>query len=97
MAPERLWGRAYGQLLEEVGTGDRTWFATATQAVDWFRWRRSIRFERDADCTTVVVATAESRAARPSALMRVYRSDRTAVGAIQDIRFDGDEPLKVEL
>jgi hypothetical protein len=97
LAPERLWGRAYGQLLEEVGTGDRTWFATATQTVDWFRWRRSIRFERDADCTTVVVATAESRAARPSALMRVYRPDRTAAGDIQDIRFDGDEPLKVEL
>ena len=46
LAPERLWGRVYRTLLDEIGTGDRAWFATAGEAVDWFRWRRSIRFTR---------------------------------------------------
>ena len=47
-APERLWGQAYRTLLEEIQLNGRVWFATGTQAVQWFRWRRAIRFSRDA-------------------------------------------------
>jgi len=46
LVPERQWGRPYSDLLSDV-KDDRAWFATAGQTVDWFRWRRSIRFSRD--------------------------------------------------
>jgi hypothetical protein len=46
LAPERLWGRFYGELLKEIREGGRVWFARALEAVEWFRWRRSIRFHR---------------------------------------------------
>lgn len=44
LAPERLLGRFYQNLLEVVGKGNRIWFAKCGEAVDWFRWRRSIQF-----------------------------------------------------
>jgi hypothetical protein len=46
LAPERLWGDFYQHLLEELA-GRNAWFATATDAVAWFRHRRSAVFERD--------------------------------------------------
>jgi hypothetical protein len=47
LAPERLWGRFYEELLKEIrGAEGRVWFAKALEAVEWFRWRRSIRFSR---------------------------------------------------
>jgi hypothetical protein len=43
LAPERLWTRPYQALLNELDTSG-VWFATAGEAVEWFRWRRAIRF-----------------------------------------------------
>ncbi len=44
VAPERLWDQTYRELL--VGLRERgAWFATAGQAVSWFRKRRLARFE----------------------------------------------------
>ena len=44
IAPERLWDQTYCELL--VALRERgAWFATAGQAVSWFRKRRSARFE----------------------------------------------------
>jgi len=45
LAPERLWGGCYRQLLQELKNRG-AWFATAGQAVAWFRKRRSVIFER---------------------------------------------------
>jgi hypothetical protein len=42
LAPERLWARAYRELLLELASDGRVWFATGSRAVEWFRWRRSI-------------------------------------------------------
>ena len=44
VAPERLWDQTYRELLHEL-RDKRAWFATAGQAVSWFRKRRSARFE----------------------------------------------------
>ena len=44
IAPERLWGDFYISLLSELKKLN-VWFATASQAVAWFRMRRSITFE----------------------------------------------------
>jgi hypothetical protein len=46
LAPERLWGASYGDLLRDIARRDRAWFTTAGGAVQWFRWRRSITFDR---------------------------------------------------
>jgi hypothetical protein len=43
LAPERQWGRSYETLLDDIESSGG-WFANAGAAVDWFRWRRAIRF-----------------------------------------------------
>ena len=47
IAPERLWQASYRDLIEDLKSRG-AWFATAGQAVSWFRQRRSVVFERDA-------------------------------------------------
>jgi hypothetical protein len=51
LAPERLWDREYRALLDLIGGS--AWFATARDAVAWFRWRRSVRFAVTGDEVTV--------------------------------------------
>src|SRR6185436_16512581 len=55
LAPERLWNRGYRDVLKEIETGGRVWFATAAEAVDWFRWRRSISFRTDPASTELII------------------------------------------
>jgi hypothetical protein len=45
LAPERQWGGFYRELLETLKESG-AWFATASQAVSWFRKRRSIDLAR---------------------------------------------------
>jgi hypothetical protein len=46
VAPERLWGACYGELVQDLK--DRgAWFATASEATAWFRKRRLARFDMD--------------------------------------------------
>src|SRR5207248_5150568 len=40
IAPERLWDESYIELLEDLKTKE-PWFSTATDAVSWFKKRRS--------------------------------------------------------
>jgi hypothetical protein len=42
--PERFWGDFYIRLLDTLRSSS-AWFATASQAVIWFRTRREVRFE----------------------------------------------------
>jgi hypothetical protein len=46
LAPERLWDRFYRKLLQELERRG-AWFPTASQAVSWFRKRRSTTIEAD--------------------------------------------------
>jgi peptidoglycan/xylan/chitin deacetylase (PgdA/CDA1 family) len=46
LAPERLWEAPYRDLLAGMKLSG-AWFATAGQAVSWFRMRRSATFEMD--------------------------------------------------
>jgi hypothetical protein len=71
LAPERQWGQPYQELLNDVATGDRAWFATAAEAVDWFRWRRSVRFIVDATGTVSVAAPARTKG-MPGARISVH-------------------------
>jgi peptidoglycan/xylan/chitin deacetylase (PgdA/CDA1 family) len=44
LAPERLWEDFYVKILNELKKRN-AWFATASQAVEWFRMRRRVSFE----------------------------------------------------
>jgi peptidoglycan/xylan/chitin deacetylase (PgdA/CDA1 family) len=46
LAPERLWGGCYAELIRDLKARG-AWFATASQAVSWFQRRRSVVFEPD--------------------------------------------------
>ena len=48
LSPERLWGDFYIKLLEEIKKYN-IWFATAGQAVRWFRKRRALVFDQVKD------------------------------------------------
>lgn len=72
LAPERLWNRCYRAVLSEVAEGNRVWFATASQAVDWYRWRRSIRFVRHVDSTVGAISTAQPESTMPAAVLKRY-------------------------
>ncbi len=75
LAPERLWERYYRDLLGEIETGGRVWFATASEAVDWFRWRRSIRFRADSASNKVVIETAATHSTLPGGRIAIHRAD----------------------
>lgn len=97
LAPERLWGRSYEELLRTVSAGDRTWFATAGAAVEWFRWRRSIRFSVASESGCVTVATAEHDSVVVPGMIRVHRPDGVVAGSVEDIAFDGQRAMRVRL
>ena len=44
IAPERLWGRVYRDVVADLARQE-AWFPTASQAVSWFRKRRAAVFE----------------------------------------------------
>jgi hypothetical protein len=70
LAPERLWNRFYAQLLGEIDRAGSVWFATADQAVRWFRRRRAVRFSEDGQGFTM---TGEAdRAALPPMAIRTW-------------------------
>jgi hypothetical protein len=74
LGPERLWGDCYLNLLGELRA--RTpWFATATQAVSWFRKRRAASFVNIAgDDGRIQVQPAGNRTVSdvPPLVVRVY-------------------------
>jgi hypothetical protein len=93
LAPERLWGAFYGELLKEIGDKNRVWFTTAERAVDWFRWRRSIRFDANGDFSGTTITAVSPLPAGPAAVVRVYRPD----GGFDERRVGGGEIVRLEL
>jgi len=63
LSPERLWGDFYLEVLRELRK-QGAWFATAGQAVSWFRKRRSAVFQVDSSGSSEIltrVPTAEDK------------------------------------
>jgi hypothetical protein len=93
LAPERLWGKSYKALLNEVETGSRAWFATAAEAVDWFRWRRSIRFTQEVGAAQLTVTAPAASTVLPSATIAIHRPG----AAIESRRVDKQTAQTVRL
>lgn len=92
LAPERLWGTAYKALLGELAKR-RPWYATARDAVAWYRWRRSIRFTAAPD-GSITVSTPLLPSGSPGASVVVHGRD---VESHRDIALGGDEEVRLAL
>jgi hypothetical protein len=78
IAPERQWGSFYAELLSDL-TARGAWFATASQAVSWFRLRRSATLEFDAGRRAWCVR-ANPDPALPGLRLRIYPPGRRDEG-----------------
>ena len=89
LASERLWDVCYRDLVQDLKDGN-AWFATAGQATEWFRKRRSVVFEIDNDKPNAVHAkiTAHHQNSGPGLLLRIYspqesvREQRSPFGGV---------------
>jgi hypothetical protein len=87
VAPERLWTGTYRDLIENLRK-EGAWFATAQQAVSWFRKRRALKFEVDSSClgrarTALALETDQEL---PGLRCRVHQLDKDdpGTGAISE-------------
>jgi peptidoglycan/xylan/chitin deacetylase (PgdA/CDA1 family) len=77
LAPERLWGEFYGDLIQELKSRG-AWFATAEQATSWFRKRRSAAFvsnsvEPGPPCVKVAAKQADNL---PRLQLRIHKTSK---------------------
>jgi hypothetical protein len=75
VAPERLWGGVYNNLLDDLKKMG-AWFPTAAQAVSWFKKRRSAVIEnvaREAETIRVKVSLDNSDDDLPGLRIRVHK------------------------
>ena len=63
IAPERLWTETYVNLVNELSQKG-AWFATAAQAVAWFRMRRSVMFDTDAHGAVRIILSGRDESLR---------------------------------
>jgi len=88
LAPERLWGACYRDLVQDLKNLE-AWFATASQAISWFRKRRSATFETDGKEPDMVRAkvTAYDGPHLPGLRLRIHKargSSRTDTPGLED-------------
>jgi hypothetical protein len=75
VAPERLWGGVYNNLLDDLKKMG-AWFPTAAQAVSWFKKRRSAvieNVEREAETIRMKVSMDNSDDDLPGLRIRVHK------------------------
>ena len=94
LVPERLWGNAYRELLEMISTGEPVWFATAGEAVQWFRWRRSIRFDANGPSAAGDIHVTAPTSMKQGAVARIFSPGRLGSN-VKDVSFDGTASLAI--
>ena len=88
IAPERLWGDFYVQLIADL-KDKGAWFATAGEAVAWFRKRRSATFTNVNSGTTLSYRSAPDVGGHlPNLTLRVHSAGNTP----RDSVFTGATP-----
>ena len=101
LAPERLWGEFYRELLQELAR-DRAWVTTAGKSVRWFLKRREAAFEGvsvDGGSIEVRVSTPEAEPGDrdlPGLVLRVHGTAgrKSASGGSKQHKMCMDYPLK---
>ena len=104
LGPERLWDDAYITLLHDLRA--RTpWFATAAQAVSWFRKRRAVSFatlNQDNGSVRIQPTSDPTAAYLPPLRLRVYKSsssrrsrDDKRKATFEDFTIDGSDEVLI--
>ncbi len=106
LAPDRLWGAFYSRLLDTLRARP-VWFATAAQAVDWFRYRRAVSF-RNADFSNGCLRLAMDQDSgahcandRPNLTIRIHippaasDTDRRGDRSFFDIPWTGEPVMNI--
>jgi peptidoglycan/xylan/chitin deacetylase (PgdA/CDA1 family) len=100
IAPERLWDESYMELLEDLRSRD-VWFPTATEAVSWYRKRRSAVVEnvsRDEKAIRVKVKLNESKDGLPGLRLRIHHAKHgDAEQPYAEMNFNCSEELEIAL
>lgn len=94
LAPERLWGRFYQSLLQMIRSSNKVWFARMGDAVEWFRWRRSIRFINN-PVRSFEVTVVASRSNSEGAVVQVYNAGSHSAQKKTELPFHGSSELNV--
>jgi hypothetical protein len=89
LAPERFWGGCYLELIQDMKSRG-AWFASAGQAVSWFRKRRAAAFvtdSREPNAVRVEVAH-DQGSGLPGLRLRTYKAlERGDVGTQRADRY----------
>ena len=86
IAPERLWDGFYAKLVENLESAG-AWFCTASEAAQWFRRRREVRFGTSGSETTL--ASTKGEAGLPGLRIRSYQGEqRSQLCAAKDRPID---------
>ncbi len=81
LAPERQWDAPYRELIQNLRLRG-AWFATASQAVTWFRMRRSIGFTADGSVREAPRVIEKDRSDHlPGLRLRVHRKRQASEGS----------------
>jgi hypothetical protein len=83
LAPERLWGDFYAAFVARLRT-ESAWCPTASQAVAWFKMRRSVGFEVSADGSAVRLRVKSSAVGKniPGLRVRFHQVPGTGGGPV---------------
>ena len=73
IAPERLWDDFYAELVENLESAG-AWFCTASEAAQWFRRRREVRFGTSGSEATL--ASTKGEAGLPGLRIRSYQGEQ---------------------
>lgn len=75
LGPERQWGDFYRKVLDSLSIY-RAWFATAREAVAWFRKRRSVVFsiENSNGAMAKITVSGSQKILTPKMLCRIYNA-----------------------
>jgi hypothetical protein len=85
LAPERLWGAFYSDLIQDLKHRN-AWFATAGQAAAWFLKRRSAQFESEGIAPGAVNAKlgVDQRDNLPALRLRIHKAQKLVSMNVQD-------------
>ena len=89
IAPERFWDGTYRWLLEEFQT-QGAWFATAAQAVAWFKKRRAATFDAMPD-GRMKIKTAGDAGSLPALRVRIFQPVSGGGKIVEKLLADGEE------
>jgi hypothetical protein len=96
LSPERLWSATYRNLLANLRSRHRVWFATGKDTVEWFNWRRSIQFTEEPD-GCILIHAPSPKVPLPMVRALVHRVSGPGEHSLDEIHVDGTLPVRLRI